>query len=231
MPLAGRKPDEPGTYRIKRQPQGTFLLSGVSKTGKRLKFPGLSYGDAERTALEVFGAPPGMPTTPLVVSPAPNRPLADDWGLPIGVSVDTAASVNSSLGVPLATVVAAAGLPQSTIAPIVSTEDEAVKRVKRAKQAKSLMELAGVSWAAGSVWAGRRMTEAADKDAVSPNPRQVNDLAEVTKESLTEWFGDREVKPWQMMFLLTIGIPLSIFIQSPRKKKEKVVPDHLKSVP
>lgn len=225
MPLVGRKPDEPGTYRIKLQPSGAFLLSGVSKSGKRLKFPGLSYGDAERTALEVFGAPPGVPTTPLVVGPASTK-VIEDWGLPIGVSVDTAAQVNSSLGVPTVPVSGTALIP--TIAPIVS-EDETAKKVKRAKQAKSLMELAGVSWAAGSVWVGRRMTDAADKDPVSPNPRQVNDLAEVTRETLTEWFGDREVKPWQMMFLLTLGIPLSIFIQSPRRKKEKVA--DLKSVP
>lgn len=228
MALAGRKPDAPGKYRIKLQNDGRFLLSGVSKSGKRLRFPGLSYGDAERTGVEVFGVDADAPLAPLAGDKPPVTPSpVNDWGFPLAsMSVDTAAQVNSSLGV--------SSIPGAApvIAAITPVDDEsAAKRVKRAKQAKSLMELAGVSWAAGSVWVGRRMTDAADKEPVSPNPRQVNDLADCTKETLTEWFGDREVKPWQMMFLLTLGIPLSIFIQSPRRKKDKDGEPVLKSVP
>jgi hypothetical protein len=108
-------------------------------------------------------------------------------------------------------------------------KDVEEKRVKRAKQAKSLMELAGISFAAGDVWLARKVCDRAGKEPLNPNARQVNDLAEVTKETLAEWFGDREVKPWQMMFLLAIGIPISMLIQSPKKVAQ---PDaKLKSVP
>ena len=234
--MAGRKPDSPGVSRIKRQTDGRWLLSGISTTGKRIRIPGLTYADAERTQAEVFGyvSGPGQnagsnPLSPIVpitpVGPSDDKPRLDDFGLAIGVSVDNAAKVNAAFGIPP---VGAA----PTVTLVKTGEQVAIdadKKVKRAKQAKSLMELAGVSWAAGSVWAGRRMIVAAGKEPVNPNPRQVNDLADCTKETFVEWFGDRDIKPWQMMLLLTIGIPLSMFIQSPSKKK--VSTDHLKSVP
>jgi hypothetical protein len=229
-----RKPDAPGTYRIKRQSNGGWLLSGITTTGRRLKLPGLTYADAERTAVEVFGARPDSSalsqsqTAPIIGPITPTPTKTDDWGLPIGVSVDTAAQVNSALGIPNA--------PQATkvgTQPALSAPDNAemvATKAKRAKQAKSIMELAGISFAAGSVWVGRRITAAAEKDCVNPNPTQVKDLAEVSKETFTEWFGDYDIKPWQMMFLLAAGIPLSMFIQSPKKKKVMPQPD-LKAVP
>lgn len=230
---AGRKPDSPGTYRIKIQPSGKFLLSGVSPTtGKRIKFAGLSYSDAERTALEIFGQSdnnnPSGTIAPIVDRP----PVNDGWGLPINVSVDGASAVNAALGVsPNAQAQANAnpGPANKNSATVTDIVDAATK-AKRAKQAKSLMELAGISWAAGSVWVGRRVTDASGRDPVNPSPTQVKDLAEVTKETFVEWFGDYDLKPWQMMFLLSFGIPLSMFIQSP-KKKSKTLPEHLKSVP
>jgi hypothetical protein len=225
----GRKPDAPGTYRIKLQPSGTFLLSGISTTGRRIKFAGLSYGDAERTAAEIFGQSGNNNVSP-TIAPIVQRPAQnDDWGLPINVSVDTAAQVNSSLGVSPN----AQTNPQPGAGPaskgVDAIIDSALTKAKRAKQAKSLMELAGISWAAGSVWVGRRVTDASGRDPVNPSPTQVKDLAEVTKETFIDWFGDYDLKPWQMMMLLSLGIPLSMFIQSP-KKKVKPQAD-LKSVP
>jgi hypothetical protein len=223
-----RKPDAPGTFRIKRQSNGAWLLSGITTTGRRLKLPGLTYADAERTAVEVFGAQ--QTAAPIAVIPLPQKSQTDDWGLPIGLSVDTAAQVNSALGINNATQ-APSGATKTALPPSVDALalDQQAKQAKRAKQAKSLMELAGISWAAGSVWAGRRLTAAAEKDPVNPNPTQVKDLAEVSKETFTEWFGDYDIKPWQMMVLLSVGIPLSMFIQSPKKKKLPQ-PD-LKAVP
>jgi hypothetical protein len=228
-----RLPDRPGTYRIKRQPSGAWLLSGVTTTGRRMRIPGMSYADAEKTAREVFGDAQPLGENPeRVITPiTPERPARTyDWGLP-AVSVDQAASVNSALGVQNANQ-AQADLKTAVPPPTQTTALVAVdldKRAKRAKQAKSLMELAGISWAAGSVWAGRRLCENTGRVSVTPNPRQVNDLAEVSKETLVEWFGDTNIKPWQMMILLTIGIPLSMFIQSPKKQPAKA-PD-LKAVP
>ncbi len=236
----GRQPDPPGKYRIKRQPNGAWLLSGVSQSGRRIRIPGLTFDDAEKTAGEIFGHVPGQTVAnnpPGVIAPITGPPLStsskggelDDFGLPMGVSVNTAASVNSAFGVTPAFQSTLAGANATAKPSVVVDTGESEKKVKRAKQAKSLMELAGVSWAAGSVWAGKRMTEASGKDAVNPNPKQVNDLADCTKETFVEWFGDRDIKPWQMMVLLTLGIPLSIFIQSPKKKQKPQA--ELKSVP
>lgn len=223
-----RKADAPGTYRIKRQDSGKWLLSGITTTGRRMKIPGLEYADAEKTAAEVFGASGAVRVDtelPVSIAPIVSKPSGtDDWGLPIGISVDTAQSVNASLGVANVP----QGNPSAQKGSQALSDEEAGKKVKRAKQAKSIMELAGVSWAAGSVWVGRRIAIARDKDPVLPSPRQVNDLAEVTKETFIDWFGDTNVKPWQMMFLLTIGIPLSMYIQSPSRKRERA---DLKAVP
>jgi len=226
-----RKPDQPGTYRIKRQPSGAWLLSGITTTGRRLKLPGLSYADAERTAIEVFGASVAQSQSQSAPSIAAIQPdgsnKVDAWGLPIGLSVDSAAQVNSALGINHAPQATQVG-NQPTI-PAPDNAEALVTKAKRAKQAKSLMELAGISFAAGSVWVGRRITTAAEKDCVNPNPTQVKDLADVSKETFAEWFGDYDIKPWQMMILLALGIPLSMFIQSPKKKKMPQ-PD-LKAVP
>lgn len=224
-----RKADSPGSYRIKAQADGRWLLSGVSTTGKRIKIPGLSYKEAERTGLEIFGPSNDVsPDTQLkgTIAPIVSATVAalDDWGLPVGITSDKVQSVNASLGLSNPTV----NKPGASVT-VVSGDDEAGKRLKRAKQAKSIMELAGVSWAAGSVWVGRRVCQARELDPVNPNPRQVNDLAEVTKETLIEWFGDANIKPWQMLILLTLGIPLSMWIQSPKRKEAR--PEHLKSVP
>lgn len=86
-----------------------------------------------------------------------------------------------------------------------------------------------MGYAAGTVALSRRMVVSAGKEPVNPNPKQVNDLADCTKETLIEWFGDREIKPWQMMFLLTIGIPAAMWLQSPKVKPEDK--RNLKSVP
>lgn len=224
-----RPPDKPGTYRVKPK-GGMFVLSAVDAGGKRIKLEVSSREQGERLARDILGINDrvdnplgGIGTIQQSSAPAPQTTL-DDFGLPINlkVSPETVASVQQSFGL-------GAGVtptPQTQTPTPKEVED---KKVKRAKQAKSLMELAGISFAAGDVWIARKVCDRAGKEAVNPNPRQVNDLAEVTKETLADWFGDREVKPWQMMFLLAIGIPISMLIQSPKKAIESEA--KLKSVP
>lgn len=219
-----RKKTAPGSYRI--LPRGnTYLLSGVTTTGNRIKVPGLSLLDAKAMATQLFASPtigPITPPLPQSVAPPSTAPVLDDYGLPaIRTTPVQSQTLNASLGI---------SGPPSAVPPVAKPpvdDGEADKRVKRAKQAKSLMELAGVAWAAGDVWMGRRLLEWRECEPLLPNPRQVNDLADVTKETFAQWFGDRTVEPWQMMILLSIGIPMSMLLQA--RKRKDVKPD-LKAV-
>lgn len=175
------------------------MLSGVRANGERVKVKGLSRDDAEAMASRLFPLAQGLGT-----KPEPNQAL-DDFGLPpLRVSPDVVASAAPPINQPVA-----------QPSPI----DNAVAKAKKARHAQSLMELTGMGWAAGTCWTGRKLTERAGKDPVKPSPKQVNDLADSAKDTLTEWFGDRDIKPWQMTILLTIAIPVSMLIQSPKKKE------------
>jgi hypothetical protein len=208
-----RVADKPGEWRVRVSKHGGVLLSGVNLEGRRVKVPFGSRTDAERAAGSLF--------------PAKSAPIdwegpKDDWGLPIRVSDTTVASGNLKLGIgqpaPIPT------LPAGPItAPVVVTEKEReARQIKKAKQAQSLMEMIGFAGAAGDVMLGVKLCEIAEKDPVKPNPRQVGDLAESLKETLTEWFGDRDIKPWQMTILLALGIPLTMLIQSKKKEPDKI---------
>jgi len=210
-----RKPSKPGTFRILDK-GGTVTLSGTKLNGDKVRIPLLSRQDAQDIAAKLFPAVVGiLPNLPLAApiefrSPTPLS-LDDFWG---SSTPEGTANLNASMGI--------SPIPSVTPPPVVNTDD-IEKKAKRAKNAKSLMELAGVGWAAGSVWVGRAACERFEKDPPNPNPRQVNDLADVTKETLSEWFGDRDIKPWMMMFLLTLGIPVSMLLQARPRKKEKEV--------
>ena len=221
MPL-GRQPDKPGTYRVVRR-GGTFMLSGVRWNGSRVKVRELTRQEAERMGREIFGGgtPVVNPVAGPVITKPEDAPIIDDWGLPIRVSSDQAASLNASLGI----------TPQPPPGTTVDPMEEERKKLKRTKDAKSLMELAGVTWAMGSVWAGRKLCERTGREAPTPDKGQVNDLRDVTRDTLTEWFGDHEVKPWQMMILLSLGIPFSMFLQARRLPQAEVDKSKLKSVP
>lgn len=143
------------------------------------------------------------------------------------VSASVADSLASTLNLPTGGHAGLAGPANGVPAPTVEEDKE--KKLRRAKHAKSLMEMAGMGWAAGTVALSRRVVTNAGKEPVNPNPKQVNDLADCTKETFVEWFGDREIAPWQMMFLLTLGIPMAMWLQSPKSKEKPEA--KLKSVP
>jgi hypothetical protein len=205
-----RTPDKPGSFRIVPK-AGALMLSGVRANGERVKVKGLSRDDAEAMAARLFPRPAfdgGMGTKPVT-------DVLDDFGLPpLRVSPTVVASAAPPNSLPSTGV----GVTASPIAAV----DNAIAKAKKAKQAQSLMELTGLGWAAGTVMLGRKLTERAGKDPVKPSPRQVNDLADSAKDTLTEWFGDRDIKPWQMTILLTLAIPASMLIQSPKKKPEQL---------
>lgn len=227
-----RRKDKPGSYRIVDR-GGTHMLSGVKVSGERVKIPGLTRDDAEAIAARLFPTIGGIPNMPLL-APEPFRmatasPFDDDafWSSTAAKPTpEVTASLNASMGIKPG--------PTIPLPATVLTAEEQEKKAARAKNAKSLMELVGVAGAAGDVMLGKKACEFFDKDpSVNPSPRQVNDLADSIKETLTGWFGDREIKPWQMMMLLAIGIPAAMVIQAkPAKPKAALAesPTGLKSV-
>jgi hypothetical protein len=229
-----RKKDKPGAFRI-RDKGGTHTLSGLRVNGERVNIPGLSYQEAKDVAEKLFPSIGTIPNLPLL-APEPFRMEAkssfddDAFWTTSALKPEAAANLNASIGI---------GAPSPT--PVVPdavkpppTAEETEKKAQRAKNAKSLMELIGVAGAAGDVMLGKKACEWFDKDpAINPSPRQVNDLADSIKDTLTGWFGDREIQPWQMMFLLAIGIPAAMVIQAKPAKPEKSLPSQtpLKSMP
>jgi hypothetical protein len=198
-----RSPDVPGEYRI-RESNGTWRVSGIKRDGSRVKAQRFaSKGEADTYVALNFE------TVPL-----------DEWGLPaspqsMGMPLETAARVSANLGIP------------QPVTSTASTEDEKTKK-ERLKRSQGLMELLGMGWAAGTVMLGKKVAENAGKEPVNPSPKQVNDLADSAKDTLQTWFGERDIKPWQMTILLTLGIPIAIMIQSKPKDIKKPA---LSSVP
>ena len=229
-----RLPDKPGTYRVVPR-NGKWMLSGVRWNGSRVKVRDLSRVEAEKMGRDIFGG--GTPAPTSVIPGVTHKfalgkdgdplplgaiPVIDDWGLPIRIKDENVAGLNAAFGIAPPPVV-----PQQP-----SAEEEA-KRERRLSNAKSLMELGGVTWAMGSVWAGRKLCERTGREAPMPSKTQVKDLQEVTQETLIDFFGnDVGLKPWQLMILLSLGIPFSMFLQArklPPSEDKKA--DHLKSVP
>jgi len=223
-----RKRDAPGTYRILNR-GGTVVLSGVKASGERVKIPNLSRHEAESIAVKLF------PASGFVAKPSPtvNDNDLDAWlnDDPNWKPVDRIKADDTGAVPPNATM----GVGQSPPAPEppkpTTSADDVEKKAKRAKHAKSLMELVGVGWAGGTIWIGRKTCERLDKEPPMPNPRQVNDLADCTRDTLTDYFGDREIQPWMMMLLLSIGIPLSMVMQAKPKKALPAAERDLKSIP
>lgn len=223
-----RTADKPGSYRV-RQKGGEWLLSGVRKTGDRFRYRASSPEEAERIATGVFGSSVGIGpisgSDHLPQAKSPETTAVDDWGFPVRVSPELSQSIRVGFNLP------AAG---SDHLPTVALTDErvkeeAAKKADRSKHAKSLMSVVGMGYAMGTVAVSRRVITNAGKEPCKPDPKQVNDLADCTRDTFIEWFGDREVKPWQMMFLLTLGIPMAMWLQSPKAKPDDK--RNLKSVP
>lgn len=213
-----RKPDEPGKYRIKRKLDGTWWLGGLQKSGKRVRSSFESEKEARDAARVLF------PQSPPVVVTAPREPPKDDWGLPIAIGDSTAAAFNANLGVPPPPPPIPEGAPPEPAPP---DPDEAAKREKQKKQnlenAKSLCEMLGIGWAAADVWAGNRVIEWRGKEPVRPAPSQVKGVANAMSIALQSTFGDMEVGPWTMCFLLTLALPCAM-VMSATKDKPKVEP-------
>lgn len=227
-----RKPDRPGSYRVVSK-GGRLLLSGVRSDGQRVKMWVKDRNEGDTLGRSLFGSSSDAGIGPIQTPIPPPVRHVDEWGFPVKISPEVAASVAQSFGIkPTPTT------PGPVQPPAPDDKEEKEKKERRAKHAKSLMELAGVGWAGGTVMVSNRWVKGMGKEPVKVNPRQVNDLADSTRDTLIEWFGDRDIKPWHMMLILTLGIPMSMYLQSPKSKeqlekeaREKAGAPNLKAVP
>jgi len=89
-----RRPDEPGQYRVKRKPDGTWWIGGLTKSGQRVRQTVGSQMEAESIASVLFPK-----QAPLPKVEATFKESIDDWGIPLSVNPDVAGAVNSTLGV------------------------------------------------------------------------------------------------------------------------------------
>jgi hypothetical protein len=210
-----RQADQPGSYRVRQTPLG-WRVQGLMRNGEKVKRTFLTEIEAQSWAGTTFDG-----KSPIAIT-------RNEWGVPIEalkMSPESVSSLNAAFGIP--TIGAIPSPPPTTTAPVIQSLEE---KKKKTEHAQSLMELFGIGWAAGTVMVGRKITENIGNEVVNPDPKQVRDLRDSFKDTVTTWFGDKEIKPWQMTVLLSIGIPLTMVIQSKKKKPEENKAN-LKSVP
>jgi hypothetical protein len=209
-----------GEFRVTGK-EGNYRLSGVRADGKRVTMPVTSLTEGHTLGQSIFqGAKHAARPAPVVTVPGATPDQLDDFGLPVGlklpqVSTDTIANM--------------APAPQTTTGNIVPKKDS-----ERNTNAKSLAELIGVGAAAGVAIASTKFLEARYEVVPKPSKKHLNDLADNVRKGFADLFGDREVGPWTMVLLLTLGIPIAMWLQSSEpKKKTEGQPDkpNLSSVP
>jgi hypothetical protein len=215
-----RTPDKPGTFRVKATTDGRYRLTGVRLDGSRVNLRANTRNEAEGLSRTLFPPPPQIPQASVagsfVAKPPEQLNGPDDWGnIPLRVSQQTVASVAAASGI--------VPPPPPTNAPSIVADAEAkLKGEKdkeaRLKRAKSLAELLGVGYSAGVVYTARKQLAKRDYDVPRSNIKQNNMLADEFRDAITETFGDREVGSWTMVLLLTLGIPLSLWLQAEKKK-------------
>jgi hypothetical protein len=229
-----RVPSRRGTPRFTVGLDGSHKLSGTRLDGRKVNLVFDYLHEAEDAARLLFGwrsehddlrvagggGPPSGGNVPSGGTGPGGQPAVelDDWGLPktltaesLKLGADQVAGMNATMGVSPST-------PKPEDPPQKTKEQEREEAAKR-QRARSLSEMVGIGWAAVDVIAARKLTEVVGKVPVKVSPKQVNDLADATRDTIVEWFGDRELKPWHMMVLLSLAIPISMVLQSPAKPK------------
>jgi len=216
---------KPGSFRVsdKPAPDGMYRLTGVLPDGQRVRLKFLTLTEAHTRGRVIFegAAPPQSSPVLQVEAPAQSSaaPALDDFGLPVDFHLPEVSAETVAAGAPPAE-------PPISIAPPSPLDSE------RTKNAKSLCELFGVAYAAGVVYSANSFLEPRYENVPKPSKKSVNDLADNFKKALVDLFGDREVGPWTMVVLLTLGIPIAMWIQSdkPKTKIPSESPPPLKSV-
>lgn len=210
----------PGSYKIATH-GGKYVLRGSRLDGSAVRVPCATRGEAERLADTLFRPAPVVPLQVVDGAASPAAEL-DDWGLP-RVSPATVASVAAAVGAK-----PAQEQEQAKDTPVVdeverkrkAQELEEVQK-KRRKYAATFSELLGSGLAMGVGMAARKTRDPEKFEIARPNPKHLSDLADCSAEGIKESFGDREIGPWTMTFMLSIGIILSVWFQSTPKKKNE----------
>lgn len=226
-----------GEYRVTPK-GGQFLVSGVRPGGQRVKL----YANSQQEADSLVGTL--FPKRSVTVT-APDWSETDDWGIPLRVTESVVADIGTKLGInnlpgPIGTN-GTNGLPHiprieganpALAAPVKVDPVEVIKKAKLAGQAHSLAETIGLGMGWAVVNGGKKICERVDKIPPRANPDQVNALVDNTSATFKDMFGDREVKPWQMMILLGLSIPLSMLMQAKDKEQPpKLVESKPQQVP
>ncbi len=221
----------PGSYKIVTH-GGKYVLRGSRLDGSAVRVPCATRGEAERLADTLFRPAPVVPLAVVDGAASPSSEL-DDWGLP-RVSPATVASVAAAVGAK-----PAQEQEQAKDAPPVQDEVERKRKAqeleevqkKRRKYAATFSELLGSGLAMGVGMAARKTRDPEKYEIARPNPKHLSDLADCSAEGIKESFGDREIGPWTMTFMLSVGIILSVWFQSSPKKLPAKDQRPLQSVP
>lgn len=204
-----RTRDKPGTFRVKPK-EGAWAVSAVDPHGARVRasFP------TEEMARSMGAAMAGVTATVTPSIPAqPQTVQLDDFGLPVTPTIgdDTLRAVGASMGVPITS----SSMPQAK-PPI-----DAEKQLKARKRAQTICEFLGVGVASADVWVARKLTKSLGKEPVNPSAKQVSGLAVAWQDAFNEIIADKTIGPWTMAILLSLALPASMMLQSPKKLEEK----------
>ena len=223
----------PGSFKVQSKRDGSYVLVGVRTDGTRVRFKVGSLTEGHTLARSIFQGAPAQPTGQVPPPSSPNAAV-DEFGLPVdyklpefGLPVDYKLPEVSPETVRVGAPPAAPAGPGPGPDPV---------KLERKGNAKSLAELIGLGGALGPAMLANKFLEPRYEYVPKPSKKHMNDLANEITAAITESFGDREVGHWTMVILLSIGIPISMWIQAsgPKKKVEPSPPaerEPLQSVP
>jgi hypothetical protein len=197
----------PGTFKVKPSKAGGFVLSGVRADGSRHRVKVGSLTEGHTLGQTMFAGIPHAAPRPagVVTSPQP-RPEVDEFGLPAAYTLPQVSAETVKEGAP----------PPAPPAP-----PPAALVTTRRSNANTLSELLGITAAGGVAYLSNQFLEARYETVPKPSKKHLSDLAEEIKLGIQQTFGDREVGHWTMAILLTLGIPISMWIQASGRKKPK----------
>lgn len=222
-----RPADIPGKFRVKSRSDGDWLLSGITLAGKRIRQRHGSEIEALRAGATLFrreepgAVPPAVATPTTQPSAPPTTSPLDDWGLP-RVDELRAANVNKIFGLPGPGAQPAAPPVDEVAKARKAAEEKAAAEVANKLKAKNveryreLCDLLGIGYVMGVRVGSEWLTRRVGKEPVKTSKGHVTKLQEYTRDTLVDLIGERQLKPWQMMVLLTVAMPVSMMIQSPR---------------
>jgi|KBSSwiStaDraftv2_1062776.scaffolds.fasta_scaffold05292_16 hypothetical protein len=222
-----RPADTPGKWRVRRRVDGDWLLSGLTDAGKRVRQRHGSEMDALRAGARLFpregseSLPPTAPNAPGAPTPAPAPPTTptpfDDWDFP-RVAQGGGDSVNKIFGIHQQTTPPQQppGAPPKD--EVKAARDSKVKK-ENLERYKELCDLLGIGWVMGTRFLSEWATRQVGKEPCKISPGHANKLREAARDTFVELFGERQLKPWQLMILYTLAMPVSMMLQSRAAEK------------